>query len=615
MTPHISTKFSLLRPFILFLTLMSLSLSAFGWGLNNQPEIYQGLDKGDVNRVVAAINRGDDVNGMYEGDTLLCWAIRKNNPDMIKTIISLPRTDVNKRSVWDDGMHLWDRTPLILAAHMGQAETVNLLIQRGAHLNDQDSVDGAAYFKGDTALIRAARRDHINVVRALFSHPQKPNIHITGNGGVAALWCAVENEDLEMTSFLYDHGAKVNQTNQIGASVLTACIEHKKWEVLDYLIAHGANSNLADRNGMTTLMYAVGSDDHEDKDHAKRNDLLLKFMEKFLTFKPKVDFQQVSGDSIGEAAIHIAARFGGIDFVQLLLANGADLNLIALGHKGTPLHNAATGKKVKMVTFLLSQGAKREIQNGSGLTPLMISTIQCDPDSLLALIKGCAMINTRSSMNALITPLVFAASNNNPLDHKKYLTIMELLLDNQGDINFASTNGTTPLIAAAQSSNLSQAYDKVKLLVNRGADLNKVNNRKESALMLATGMGNEKVVKWLIDKGADTQLKNGAGESVMSYSNRRGDPSINGLLESKGVKAEGNILKAKVVVGALIGKWQGSQEGLAQSMVMTFVFTKNNTYAFVSKLKPEILKQFPTMNPIIATHKGSYTVDNDTLIL
>ena len=67
MTPHISTKFSLLRPLILFLALMSFSLSAFGWGSNNQPEIYQGLVKGDVNRVVAAINRGEDVNGMYEG--------------------------------------------------------------------------------------------------------------------------------------------------------------------------------------------------------------------------------------------------------------------------------------------------------------------------------------------------------------------------------------------------------------------------------------------------------------------------------------------------------------------------------------------------------------------
>ena len=115
------------------------------------------------------------------------------------------------------------------------------------------------------------------------------------------MWCAVENEDLEMTSFLYDKGAKVNQTNQIGASVLTVCIEHKKREVLDYLVSHGANINLADRNGMTTLMYAVGNDDHEDKDHAKRNDLLLKFMEKFLTFKPKVDFQQVSGEGLGEA--------------------------------------------------------------------------------------------------------------------------------------------------------------------------------------------------------------------------------------------------------------------------------------------------------------------------
>jgi hypothetical protein len=154
------------------------------------------------------------------------------------------------------------------------------------------------------------------------------------------------------------------------------------------------------------------------------------------------------------------------------------------------------------------------------------------------------------------------------------------------------------------------------LLIERGANLNAVNKRGETALMLATGAGNEKVIKLLIDKGADPQLKNLAGETAMNYANRRGNSSVSALLEAKGVKPEAPVVKEKVVVIALLGTWQGSKDGMGQ-ITIRLALNKNNTYDFVVKLKPEALKQFPagSMNPVVATHKGTYTTESDTLIL
>jgi ankyrin repeat protein len=575
-----------------------------------KPELYQAIVKDDVSRAAAAINAGEDANAIYDRDTLLCWAIRNKRTEIAKLIIQSPKVDVNRRGVYYDDMDEWERTALILAAHMGQAEIVDLLLERGANINDRDSVNGAPQARGNTALIKAAQRDHLDVVRALFAHAKKPDVNIVGREGVAALWSAVENEDLEMVSFLHGKGARIGQTNIQGASVLTATIFHKKYDVLDFLVANGADINWADNGGLTTLMVAVGSG-------GGKNALTgYKFIEKFLTFKPKIDFQQAKNGGAGESALHFAALYGYVDIVKLLLDNGATINLVSLTKGGTPLHNAATGKRVEVVKFLLKRGAKTEIQDVSGLTPLTIAVVQNDPDTMQALIEGGATIDTRSSVNSLITPLVFAASNIDPFKHKNYLTIIRMLLDNKADVNYQAANGNTALIAAAGSSDLSQAYDKVSLLVDRGANLNTVNKRGETALMLATAAANEKVVKLLIDKGADTQLKNGAGESVMSYANRRNNKSVSSLLESSGVKQEAPVVKDKVVVGALLGTWQGSQDGLPQA-VMTFVFNKDNTYDFVSRLKPEVLKQFPpgAINPVIATHKGSYTLDGDTLIL
>lgn len=72
----------------------------------------------------------------------------------------------------------------------------------------------------------------------------------------------------------------------------------------------------------------------------------------------------------------------------------------------------------------------------------------------------------------------------------------------------------------------------------------------------------------------------------------------------------------KVVVKELFGTWQGFQDGMPQSL-FKLVLNKDGTFDFVSRLTPEVLKKFSkgSMNPVIAAQKGTYTVNNDILIL
>ncbi|XP_013388955.1 ankyrin repeat domain-containing protein 65-like [Lingula anatina] len=77
-------------------------------------------------------------------------------------------------------------------------------------------------------------------------------------------------------------------------------------------------------------------------------------------------------DWIGQTLLHWAARIGHIQFVQLLLQNGADTS-IQDKDGCTPLHGAAWYDHTQCVQLLLQHGADTNIQSKNGWTPLHVA--------------------------------------------------------------------------------------------------------------------------------------------------------------------------------------------------------------------------------------------------
>ncbi len=574
-----------------------------------RPELYTAIFRDDLARARAAIAGGDDVNGVYDRDTMLCWALRGMNRDIIELILRTPGVDVNKRGVSYDSFGEWERTPLILAAHMGQAEAVSTLLRMGAKVNARDRTARTPEARGNTALIKAAQRDHTDTIRVLLTQGKGIAVDAQTTTGETPLWFVVEAEDMEATKLLHAHGARINHPDSVGRSMLVGTFLHEKYDVLDYLVANGAAIDMMDNSGLTPLMTAItllGGDDA---------DTVFRFLEKFITFKPKLDLQQIKTNSGGYTALHLAARFGFVDGGRLLLDNGARIDIKSLASGGTPLHSAASANQVDFAGFLLKRGAALEVFDTSGSTALILAVINADADMVRVLVESGAAIDVASPVNVLVTPLVYASMNPDPFKHKDNLAIIRCLLNNKGGIDFKSSNGTTALMAAAACSDLSNAYEKGALLVDKGADLDAVNNKGETALMLAAGAGNKKLMKRLLDNGADTLITNGAGESVMAYANRSGSTGSTALLESKGVKSSAPVVFESVIVPALVGNWKGFQDGMPHA-VYTIVLGKNGRFDFNSRLTPEILKTIPkgSMNPVIAAQKGTYIINGDTMI-
>jgi len=570
-----------------------------------RPAIFKAIVNDSIDKVKAAIDSGADINVVWKKETPLCFALSYGKRwEVAKVIIQSPRVDIDKRGTKVDGFgNEWERTPLLIAAENGQTEIVDLLLKKGADINARDRTNGAPLSQGNSALILAAAMNHLDTVQLLLAQAKKPDVLLKEREGKTAFWFAVANENLEMVKLLYSHGSKINLPDKTGASVLTTTVLHKKYDVLDFLVSNGADINKADNKGYTPLMEAIA---WKNKNQA----VVVKYLEKFLTFKPRLN--HVAGDY---SALHEATHYGFVEAIGLLLDNGANINLLSPASGRTALYVAAMSKNIAAAKYLISRGAKIEIQDKAGYTPLTAAVIVTDPEMVQALIEGGAVINTGSSASNL-TPLVMAAGNPDPFKHKSYIKIMNILLDNKADIDFAASDGRTALIAAAMCADQKQALEKVSLLLDRGAKPDMVKHGGETALMLAAGRGNDKVAELLVEKGADVNLKNGAGETAMSYAKRSGKTAIIALLESKGAKPDAPVVMKNILVKELIGIWQGYQDGMPQA-IFKLALNKDNTFDFVSRLTPEVLKTLPkgSVNPVIAAQKGTYTFNNDILIL
>jgi ankyrin repeat protein len=126
-----------------------------------------------------------------------------------------------------------------------------------------------------------------------------------------------------------------------------------KSSVLETLLGLGADVNATNSSGESALMKVINSGDDEGQRSA--------FM-----FLLRRHANISSKDCHGRDALMQASAHGECDYVRLLLQAGADPNSRD-NDLNTPLHNARTAD---IAVLLLAAGARRDVTNRNGLTPL-----------------------------------------------------------------------------------------------------------------------------------------------------------------------------------------------------------------------------------------------------
>jgi ankyrin repeat protein len=106
------------------------------------------------------------------------------------------------------------------------------------------------------------------------------------------------------------------------------------------------------------------------------------------------------------------------------------------------------------------------------------------------------------------------------------------LIDSGADVNARDANGDTPMIVAAFHG----LNDIVKLLIEKGADVNAKNNLGSTALIEAATANKVETVELLLTSGADTKITNIVGLTALDAALRENHSEMAHLLRAGIVK-------------------------------------------------------------------------------
>ncbi|KAI1014180.1 hypothetical protein LB504_008873 [Fusarium proliferatum] len=211
-------------------------------------------------------------------------------------------------------------------------------------------------------------------------------------------------------------------------------------------------------------------------------------------------------DHWGNTALHLAAGTGRVGVVERLLNLGS--GVCKMDNEGrTPLQVASNTDTIRV---LLLAGSNANARADTGWTPLHNAASQGDPDGIELLLRYRAKVNvpTEDGRTALHTALRARIAFD-----QNILQVAKLLLEKGADVNAVDNEGMSPF-QMATGTDLSQAtVDIISMLIAHGANVNSQNNYGSTALHEV-----EDSVEWadlLLDHGVTIDARDGKGRTAL----------------------------------------------------------------------------------------------------
>jgi len=343
------------------------------------------------------INAGADVNASQgDGTTPLHWAIYKVDAELTRALL--------ERGARPDAINNYGSSPLAEAVKIADARLVEMLLDAGADVEAPNQ-------EGQTALMLAARAGSMDVAEQLVGHGADVNARETWRGQTALMWAADSNSpDLAkllidqgadvntraiandwptqltseprnqyrptggLTPLLYaarsgcrdcvaailDAGADIDRPSPDGVTALIVALDNFAFDTAKLLLDRGANPHLWDWWGRTALHTAIDMNTYSLDAYSERTG-------------PPIDSEETTALDIArwlldagvnpnpQLNMHRPGRGGNAGrFADEIITTGA-----------TPLLRAAAGQDAEAVRLLLDYGARVEIPNVMGVTPLI----------------------------------------------------------------------------------------------------------------------------------------------------------------------------------------------------------------------------------------------------
>ncbi len=322
---------------------------------NGQTALHWAAAEGHGAVVEALIEGGADIRHRSNaGTTPFMFAVRKGDMPTVNAFLAAG-ADVNERRA--------DLArPLLVAIINGHEDLVDLLLEKGADPNAEGgstdlSVQGSKARPIKITLQTPSYRDQLKDVGTeggnggnnSWGRPLQAAVHVA-NWHVSDEFVSVIVDRMRIVKSLLKHGADVNARNtdmeprwsgaryrrrQVGLTPFLAAARQADIEVMRLLREHGGDPKMNTPLNITPLMLVTGIAWASNQDRASEEQVLE------------------------------ATRF-------LVEELGADVNFVADTGE-TAMHGAAYRGANSVVQYLFDKGAKLDVQDKSGRTPLQVA--------------------------------------------------------------------------------------------------------------------------------------------------------------------------------------------------------------------------------------------------
>ncbi|CAB0041466.1 unnamed protein product [Trichogramma brassicae] len=477
--------------------------------LGNAP-LYVALLRGDRRVAKALLRNGANPNlANSKGMTPLHIICKREDDDNLVNLL-FKTCDENQTEVQVNAQDKSGKTPLHTALFRGRGNLAELLLRRGADPN-------------------LANGDGLTPLHVIFERSSECD-------ALARLFFKI-NDQMNKT-------VEVNVRDDLGKSPLHLALSGRHRSLVQFLLRYGADPNKPDVEGLTPL-HIICKGNRDDYNLAK---MLFEISKD--QYRPiQVDAREM----LGFTPLHEALTNGHKNLVQFLLRKGANPNLannmdeltalhvlcrnnrdlgelaeilFELSDKqyqpiqvdaqdkfgNTPLHLALENGHKNLVLSMLRNGANPNVANDEGLTPLCIFVKRYRDDNFTEILYKSSKKNQQTGQDNAQGNKRHAQLH--IVRKQEYNKIVESLLQNGADLNFANVNGLTVLHIFCKDSTCHHLVDVLfkisdnhhqTLQINARSDLG--NTPLHLALQSAT-QGAKNAAEFLLRKGADPNLAN-----------------------------------------------------------------------------------------------------------
>ena len=314
-------------------------------------------------------------------------------------------------------------TPLLWASLSSSGEFIETLIDLGANVNAQRTLDKA------TPLLGSAKWNNFMAVYLLLDHGA--DVNIAEADGYSPLHIAVSNGFFDIAKHLVKKGSNVNLQNKEGSTPLFLGVKNKHEQLIKLLIENEADVSIGCKENSTDRTYLVRG---KVRRRAAWHYVLVKK--------------------------HLLGLF-------LKRTNGGSLDVADFGDvlrsgRGKEPPEGTTDKILKECDFKF-----KEIP---GVTVLHIASKKNkEPEIIDLLVKSGANVNAQDAEG--FTPLHMAAIHGN-------LKVVKKLVDLEADVNIITTDGKN----AAELAHLNEELDIEEYLESRMASSQRSKEKEEGSV-------------------------------------------------------------------------------------------------------------------------------------